>query len=76
MVTPAREGHFPKRHHELELKEAKKNISYVSIPKTVDDLAAARSILNEEFPITLQSEAFDVAFQDPEIRINRRLNIW
>lgn len=76
MVTPSREGAFPRRHRDIELKEKKKSISFKGIPKTVDELADARTILNEELPETLQSEAFDVAFQDPNFRTNRRLSIF
>lgn len=76
MVTAARDGNFPRRHREIELKEKKKSISWKGIPTTVDELADARSILNEELPETLQSEAFDVGFQEPNFRTNRRLNVF
>ena len=76
MVTAAREGNFPRRLREIELKEKKKAISWKGIPETVDDLTDARSIRNEELPETLQSEAFDVAFQEPNFRTNRRLNVF
>ena len=76
MTSPASEGVFPRRVRELELKEKKKLISWKGIPKTIDDLADSRTIRNEELPETLRSEAFDVGFQDPNFRVNRRLNIW
>ena len=76
MVTPATDGIFPKRHRVIELKEKKKSISWKGIPTTIDELADARTILNQELPETLQSEAFDVGFADPNFRTNRRLNIW
>ncbi len=76
MVTPSREGAFPRRRRDLELKEAKKSISWKKIPETVDDLADARTMLNDELPETLQSEAFDVGFVDPNFRTNRRLSVF
>jgi len=76
LTSPATNGIFPRRHRDIELKEKKKLISWKGIPTTVDELADSRTILNEELPETLQSEAFDVGFADPNFRVNRRLNIW
>lgn len=50
-------------------------MSYSKIPTVVDDLNNSRTILNEELPETLQSEAFDVGFVDHDY-IDKRKSIW
>lgn len=79
MVTQStsNSGIFPKRRRQEELKETDKQVSYEKIPQTLDDLPEARSIRNEELPITLQSDAFDVAFAEPvDYRTTRRLDVF
>lgn len=59
----------------IEVKEAKKKMSYKKIPTLVSELNDSRTILNEELPVTMQSEAFDVGFVDHDY-IDKRKSIW
>ncbi len=78
MVIQSTEGSgvFPHRRRETELREVGKQISYKRIPTTIDELVDSRTIRNEELPDTLQSEAFDIGFSEPDYRTTRRLNVF
>ena len=77
MVSPIPvDGLFPRRPRTEELHEAPKEIKWRKIPTTIDDLADARTIRNDDLDITIQSEAFDVGFSEPDFRTNRRLDIF
>ncbi len=69
-------GIFPHRTRILELSEVSKKVSWKKIPKTIDDLTDSRTVRNEELPVTLESEAFDIGFSEPDYYTTRRLNVF
>lgn len=69
-------GIFPRRIRNAELRETNKEISFKKIPETIDEFRQSRTVRNEELDITLQSEAFDVGFGEPDPQVTRRLNVF
>lgn len=70
------DGFYPRRIRGDELVERPKKIRWSKIPVLLSDLADARTIRNDELSETIQSEAFDLGFSEPDFRTNRRLDIF